>query len=89
MKDPSATTTPTGLARLAFVLLSLSTSSIVRADITCGLAHGYDRGDAAYYYSGDGSLSNFDACSAQCQSSDQCQSFAFGGDQCLLYSAPL
>lgn len=87
MKDPSATTTPTGLARLVLVLLSLSTS--VWADITCGLAHGYDRGDAAYYYSGDGSLSNFDACSAQCQSSSQCQSFAFGEDQCLLYSAPL
>lgn len=70
------------LPLLLFVRTALS-------DITCGLCSGYDRGINAYFYSGDGSLSNFDACSAMCQSDTKCQSFAFGDSQCLLYSEPL
>lgn len=71
------------------LLLSSSSPRLVLAEITCGLAHGYDRGDPAFFYSGDGTLSNFDACSAKCQSSSECESFAIGDEQCLLYSTPL
>lgn len=70
-------------------LILLGLASPLLADITCGVSHGYDRGTNAYYYSGDGSLSNFDACSGKCQSDSKCESFAFGDQQCLLYSAPL
>lgn len=61
----------------------------VLSDIYCGVAHGYDLGTNAYFYSGDGTLDTFDACSAKCQASSQCQSFAFGNNSCLLYAAPL
>lgn len=70
-------------------LVLLGLASPLLADITCGVAHGYDEGTKAYYYNGDGSLASFDACSSECQSSAQCQSFAFGDNQCLLYSAAL
>lgn len=56
---------------------------------TCGVCAGYDRGSNAYFFSGDGSLATFEACSAKCQSDTKCQSFAFGDSQCLLYSEPL
>ncbi|ROV93883.1 hypothetical protein VPNG_09508 [Cytospora leucostoma] len=59
------------------------------SEITCGICSGYDRGVSAYFYSGDGSLADFDGCSAKCQSDTKCQSFAFGDSQCLLYSEPL
>lgn len=84
----SNSTTPS-LFGLLLLLSSLPSPRVVLADITCGLAHGYDRGDPAFFYSGDGSLSSFDACSAKCQASAECQSFAIGDDQCLLYSTPL
>lgn len=67
----------------------LGLASPLLADITCGVSHGYDRGTNAYFYSGDGSLADFDACSGKCQSSSECESFAFGDEQCLLYTAPL
>lgn len=71
------------------LITSLGLASPILAEITCGVSHGYDKGTAAYYYSGDGTLSNFDACSGACQLSSECQSFAFGDEQCLLYSSPL
>lgn len=73
----------------SYVLVSLGLAGPALSDITCGVAHGYDRGTNAYFYSGDGSLCSFDLCSAKCQSGSECQSFAFGDEQCLLYSAPL
>ncbi|KAJ0120678.1 hypothetical protein J7T55_015409 [Diaporthe amygdali] len=63
--------------------------STATCEITCGLSSGYDKGEKAYYYSGDGSLATFDTCSARCQSDTKCQSFAFGSSQCLLYASPL
>lgn len=59
------------------------------SEITCGVCSGYDRGVSAYFYSGDGSLADFDSCSGKCQSDTRCESFAFGDSQCLLYSEPL
>lgn len=73
----------------SFALIALGLAHSVLADISCGISHGYDLGTNAYYYSGDGSLANFDACSASCQASTRCQSFAFGNKECLLYAAPL
>lgn len=73
----------------SFTLLLLGLVPSALADISCGVSHGYDLGTNAYFYSGDGSLSTFDACSAKCQESSQCQSFAFGAQECLLYTAPL
>lgn len=73
----------------SLILLGLASPLLVLADITCGVSHGYDRGTNAFFYSGDGSLSDFDACSGKCQSDAECASFAFGDEQCLLYSAPL
>lgn len=70
-------------------LLVLGLASSGSCSIYCGVAHGYDLGTNAYFYSGDGTLSNFDACSATCQASASCQSFAFGNNSCLLYTAPL
>lgn len=70
-----------------FLVLGLvSTGS---CSIYCGVAHGYDLGTNAYYYSGDGTLDSFAACSSTCQGSAQCQSFAFGNNSCLLYTVPL
>lgn len=70
-------------------LAYLGLASTATCEITCGLSSGYDRGQKAYFFSGDGSLANFDACSARCQSDSKCQSFAFDSSQCLLYSSPL
>ncbi|KUI57752.1 hypothetical protein VP1G_10973 [Cytospora mali] len=67
----------------------LSTRSALTAGTTCGVYSGYDRGDKAYFYSGDGSLADFSDCSAKCQSGSICQSFAFGVSQCLLYNETL
>lgn len=64
-------------------------ASTATCEITCGLASGYDRGEKAYFFSGDGSLASFDACSAKCQGDSKCQSFAFDASQCLLYASPL
>lgn len=71
----------------SLVLLGLVPSAA--SATLCGVAHGYDLGTNAYFYSGDGSLSTFDACSAKCQSSSECQAYAIGNKECLLYSAPL
>ncbi|ROV92970.1 hypothetical protein VMCG_08992 [Cytospora schulzeri] len=70
-------------------LPSLLFAKTTLSEITCGVRSGYDRGVNAYFYSGDGSLAEFDVCSARCQSDTKCQSFAFGDSQCLLYSEPL
>lgn len=71
----------------SLVLLGLVPSAV--SATMCGVAHGYDLGTNAYFYSGDGSLANFNACSAKCQSSSDCLSFAIGNEECLLYSAAL
>lgn len=70
-------------------LTYLGLASTATSEITCGLSSGYDKGDKAYFFSGDGSLANFDACSARCQSDSKCQAFAFDSSQCLLYASPL
>lgn len=70
-------------------LTCFALASNATCEITCGLASGYDRGEKAYFFSGDGSLSTFDACSSKCQSDSKCQSFAFDSSQCLLYASPL
>lgn len=73
----------------SFSIVLLGLVPAVLCDISCGITHGYDLGTNAYYYSGDGSLSNFDACSAKCQAESGCESFAFSYQECLLYTAPL
>lgn len=70
-------------------LTYLGLASTATCEITCGISSGYDRGEKAYFFSGDGSLANFDACSSRCQSDSKCQSFAFDSSQCLLYASAL
>lgn len=70
-------------------LIFLSLVSPILAEITCGVSYGYNLGTNAYFYSGDGSLASFDACSAKCQTDSNCQSFAFSTSECLLYSVAL
>jgi hypothetical protein len=53
----------------------------------CGIA-GFDKGTSpAYWADSSGTLSNFAACSAKCQSDSSCASFAYGGTFCGLYAA--
>ncbi|CAN8101491.1 unnamed protein product [Discula destructiva] len=73
----------------SFSLILVGLVPFVVAGLSCGVSHGYDLGTNAYFYSGDGSLANFDACSAKCQSDSKCLSFAFGNKECLLYAAAL
>ncbi|KUI66340.1 hypothetical protein VM1G_11438 [Cytospora mali] len=74
---------------VSFLELCLFTRSALSTGTTCGVYSGYDRGDKAYFYSGDGSLADFSDCSAKCLSGSICQSFAFGVSQCLLYNETL
>ncbi|POS71595.1 hypothetical protein DHEL01_v210011 [Diaporthe helianthi] len=59
-----------------------------RSDI-CGVrGHYRDRGDY-YFWSDSKQLASYPACSAQCASSDRCESFGFNGQVCMLFEMPL
>jgi hypothetical protein len=56
-----------------------------RAADICG-ARGYDK-STSYNYDGSGAYANLSACGARCQADNtRCNSFAFGGTECLLYT---
>lgn len=71
---------------ITMAVLGLAAPAIA---VSCGLSNGYDKGTAAYYFNNNGSLANFDSCSALCLSETKCESFAIGDSQCLLYADPL
>lgn len=74
----SSTTTSTSSTTTSGMTTSAAASP------SCGVK-GYDK-KTAYYYDGNAADANFAVCSAKCKADSKCVSFAFGSDQCLLYS---
>lgn len=60
-----------------------------RAANICG-QKGYDRGSGTNYdYDGSGKFSTLAECSKRCLNSVKCQSFGYGGKECMLFSGTL
>lgn len=77
------------------LLFALTTAGLVSAGspspnnpVICGVK-GYDGGEGNSYYSGNGKYSTYAACAARCAADKDCQSFGFGGKECMLFSIPL
>ena len=69
----------------SLALLTVVFTTLVRADILCGLV-GYDLGVKAYNYANGTEFATATACGARCHDDSTCVSFAVGSDSCLLYA---
>ena len=56
--------------------------------VICG-ANGYDKDQGNLFYDDSGNFANYQACSAQCDDSADCQSFAYGGTECITFNITL
>jgi hypothetical protein len=71
----------------SLILFLAGFTAVNAATIPSGICgeKGYSIGDS-YYYDGSGANANLAACGAICKADSQCQSFAFGGKECELYT---